>query len=333
MRPSLTGSLHRSQGPPCYAVGVPAQPVFRLICPRCGDLLQAPVGETRRCPRENREWRAEAGIWRLLTDADRARHQSFLRQYERVRETEGWGSDDPAFYRALPFEDRSGRYPDVWRIRAQSYRALHRRILRRMVRAHGPELRIVDLGAGNGWLSHRLANAGHRVAALDVNTDDRDGLGALARYAEPGTILSIEAGFEHLPVADDEADLLIFNGSFHYSADYRATLSEALRVLRLGGRIVLMDTPYYQRDDDGAQMLQEQREARRSAGDGADWFTGKGFLTPVRLSAICSSLDLGARVIRPPAAWRAAVATLKARALRRRARAAFPLIELAPKRA
>ncbi len=268
-----------------------------------------------------------------MSDAERARHQPFLQQYAHVRETEGWGSDDPDFYRALPFEDRSGRHPEVWRIRAQSYRALERRILRRMIRAPGTELRIVDVGAGNGWLSHRLAGAGHRVAALDVNTDDRDGLGALARYAEPGTILTIEAGFEHLPIADDEADLLIFNGSVHYSADYQATLSEALRVLRPGGSIVLMDTPYYQRNDDGAQMLQEQREAMRCAGAAADWVTGKGFLTPARLSAICSSLHLGARIIRPPAAWRAAAATLKARALRRRARAAFPLIELAPKRA
>jgi hypothetical protein len=41
-------------------------------------------------------------------------------------------------------------------------------------------LRLVDLGAGNAWLCHRLALAGHRCAAVDIHADDVDELGAAA---------------------------------------------------------------------------------------------------------------------------------------------------------
>ncbi len=310
---------------------MPATPVFRLICPECRGPLEESVGDARRCSSENRVWNAEAGIWRLLRDADSIAHQAFLDHYERVREAEGWGSDDAEFYRALPFEDRSGRYPEVWRIRAQSYQCLERCIVGPMSRTAA--LRIVDVGAGNGWLSHRLACSGHRIAAVDVNVDERDGLGALARYAEPGSILTIQAGFDRLPFADSDADMLIFNGSIHYSTALRDTFSEALRVLRPSGSLVVMDTPYYHREHDGEQMLEEQRRAMRSSGHDTDWFGGIGFLTPARLARISEQLHLAVHLVRPPAAWRAAVATLKARLLRRRARAGFPLIELSRQRA
>ena len=39
-------------------------------------------------------------------------------------------------------------------------------------------LRILDLGAGNGWMSYRLALQGHLPIAVDLLTNDRDGLGA-----------------------------------------------------------------------------------------------------------------------------------------------------------
>lgn len=306
---------------------------FQLICPECGAALGEPIDAVRHCSREGHAWNIEAGIWRLQSAADRAANQPFLDQYERLREAEGWGSDDAEFYRALPFEDRSGRHPEVWRIRAQSYHYLERRMVGPMMRTRGGELRVVDAGAGNGWLSYRLACSGHRVAAVDVNADKHDGLGALARYAEPGSILTIQSGFDHLPLADRQADMLVFNGSIHYSTSLRETLSEALRVLLPGGSVVVMDTPYYRADSDGEQMLDEQRRAMRSAGGDDKWFSGIGFLTPARLKQIAVDLGLDARLIRPPAAWRAAVATIKARLLRRRARAAFPLIALSRKRA
>ena len=36
--------------------------------------------------------------------------RQFIREYQTVRRAEGRGSDDPAYYRALPFFDRTGLY-------------------------------------------------------------------------------------------------------------------------------------------------------------------------------------------------------------------------------
>jgi SAM-dependent methyltransferase len=108
----------------------------------------------------------------------------------------GWGGPDAAYYRALPFVDRNGRYADIWRIRAQSYRVLCQRLL---PPGTIPQ-RILDLGAGNGWLANRLAQAGHAVAAVDlmVNamwTDWAHTAITILAY------LPLQAEYDYLPLA------------------------------------------------------------------------------------------------------------------------------------
>jgi predicted RNA methylase len=46
----------------------------------------------------------------------------------------------------------------------------------------GRPLRIADLGAGNCWLSYRLALRGHLPIAIDIQGDPLDGLGAGLHY-------------------------------------------------------------------------------------------------------------------------------------------------------
>src|SRR5215471_5715704 len=107
----------------------------------------------------------------------------FVREYRTVRRAEGWGSHDPAYYRALPYRDLTGRFSQIWRIRARSYDVFVRNVLDPLERKTEKPLSILDLGAGSGWLSHRLAQRGHRVAAIDLLDDILDGLGALRLYS------------------------------------------------------------------------------------------------------------------------------------------------------
>src|SRR3954465_10013685 len=92
----------------------------------------------------------------------------FAREYRTVRRAEGWGSPDGAYYRALPYKDLTGRFPGIWRIRARSYATLIRQVIEPLERASAAHLDVLDLGAGCGWLAHRLAQRGHRVAAIDL---------------------------------------------------------------------------------------------------------------------------------------------------------------------
>ena len=130
----------------------------------------------------------------------------FVREYTTVRRAEGWGSADTAYYQALPYRDLSGRFPEIWRIRARSYDTFLGRVLRRLEQ---DALKILDIGAGNGWLAHRMAQRGHWVIATDVLDDPLDGLRATRHY--PRSVRPVLAEFDRLPFANAELDLAVFN--------------------------------------------------------------------------------------------------------------------------
>jgi ubiquinone/menaquinone biosynthesis C-methylase UbiE len=188
---------------------------------------------------------------------DSTARNRFLADYTRIRHAEGRGSNDAEYYRALPYRDLSGNNAAQWRIRARSYRYFEREILGGMERGTGRRLRILDLGAGNGWMSWRLALRGHWVVALDIFRDERDGLGALSRYPVP--LAGVAAEFDFLPFGDSSFDAVIFNSSFHYSSDYVRTLSEARRCLRPTGRLVIIDSPLYECSAHGEKMRAERQ--------------------------------------------------------------------------
>ena len=223
-------------------------------CPACRGTLDSARLHCSACERTFTE---QDGVYRFLLPERAAHFATFVRDYRTVRRAEGWGADDAAYYRALPWHDRSGRFPGVWRIRARSFS-----VLGGMLAAERP-LRVLDLGAGPCWLSYQLARRGHHVAAVDVQTDPRDGLGAWTAYDAPFT--PVQAEFDRLPFADEQADAVIFNGALHYAVDYVVTLRESLRVLHRTGRVLVLDSPYYDHPADGLAMLRERTEQFRQA--------------------------------------------------------------------
>ena len=107
-------------------------------------------------------------------------------EYQTVRAAEGRGSEDPEYYLALPYRDLSGRNVSQWAIRARTFRYIERKILPPLEAVHPAAMKVLDLGAGNGWMSYRLALRGHRPAAVDLLTNDQDGLGRRRPFpAEP----------------------------------------------------------------------------------------------------------------------------------------------------
>src|SRR6185369_4161183 len=84
-------------------------------------------------------------------DHKRATVRELVEAYQRVRLADGFASPDPAFAEALPFRDLTGRNRQVWRVRALHY------LITRLCLTVAPGLqRVLDLGAGNGWLARRL---------------------------------------------------------------------------------------------------------------------------------------------------------------------------------
>jgi SAM-dependent methyltransferase len=184
--------------------------------------------------------------------------QRFAEDYAAHRQAEGRGyvGDDLL---ALPYV-RSGPLARQWTVRARSFDAFMARVVRPMARDLHRPLRVLDLGAGNGWLSYRVALEGHSASALDIRADAVDGLGA----AEPflmqtcGRMRTAVAAFDDIPAPDSSFDIALFNASLHYAVDLAAVLNEAARVVRPGGRLAILDSPFYRRETDGLAMVAEK---------------------------------------------------------------------------
>ncbi len=231
-----------------------------------------------------------------------ARHR-FLKDYAVIRGAEGRGTDDAAYYVALPYRDITGRNAAQWSIRARTYRSFERKVLPPLERAADRPLDILDLGAGNGWMSYRLALRGHRPLALDIFTDPKDGLLAAQHY--PSAFPRVEAEFDGLPFADASFDLAVYNSSFHYSENYCRTLGEVRRCLRASGCMVIMDSPVYQRREHGERMVEERHtQFQRQYGFRSDAIPSREFLDEPLLEELAQQLNLEWRIWRPWYGWR-----------------------------
>ncbi len=126
----------------------------------------------------------------------------------------------------------------------RSWKALAETLLKLM-----PPLVIADLGAGEGTFSQLLAQRAERVIAVD-NSE---------RMVEYGSGVARENGYTNLeyrlggiedpPIADASVDLAFLSQSLHHAAHPEAAIAGAHRILKPGGRIVVLDLLKHQFED------------------------------------------------------------------------------------
>jgi SAM-dependent methyltransferase len=273
-------------------------PPFTMACPNCRRPMTAVSESEYRCEEEGFSYPNENGIWRFLPPDREAYFGRFISDYENIRQAESRGAQDEQFYRALPFRDLKGNFKSDWKIRSISFQSLISNVIIPLEETTQRPLKAIDLGAGNGWLSYRLAEREHQVCAVDLVTNSWDGLGAHIHYDLDFTPLQSE--FDRLPLVANEVDLVIFNASLHYSEDFSTSLSEALRVLKTEGLVVIMDSPVYRDPDSGAQMVQE-REAtfRKNYGYASNALNSENYLTFDRLDDLGTALGIKWQFIKP----------------------------------
>jgi SAM-dependent methyltransferase len=295
------------------AQDVPLRGVL-LRCPRCRTEMS---GDT--CLRCALRMEGRHDI-ALALAPERVEHfAQFTNTYEAIRSAEGRGSSGDEFYLSLPWKDLSGRNNAQWRIRARSYNHLMTQVL--PPQATPGCRRILDVGAGNCWLSFRLSLAGYRPVAVDLSMSDRDGLRAAEHYRSrlPGLFPRFQAEMDRLPFHDGLFDVVLFNASFHYSENAEATLREALRCLRGGGRAIVIDTPWYEREESGRQMVSERRAAfLRKYGTASDAIEHVEYLTDERLQNLAAALSVRWEVHFPRYGFRWAMRPLMAKLRRKR---------------
>ncbi len=245
-----------------------------FVCPACkGELVRC--GDGWSCREEGIAFQSEEGTADFILPERREAVERFLARYQQVRKEEGWGGGPDAYYPALPYRDVSGRQSGIWRTRARTFDSF----LAHLARGAGSR-RVLDIGAGNGWLSVRLAERGYDVVALDINPDPEDGLGVLRRTAGGKRVLPVRAEFDALPFRPGSFDVAVFNASLHYSHDVVRTLEGAMQTVGANGSVYILDSPLYRDAASGTMMVQErERGFAQLFGIAPEGAQAGGFLT------------------------------------------------------
>ena len=270
------------------------------------------------------------GLWISLAP-QRVKHFSrFIADYEFIRAAEGRGSVDDDYYLGLPYKDLSGNNSDQWAIRACTFHYMERHVISPLGVLRKRPLRILDLGAGNCWMSYRLAQRGHFPVSVDLLTNDQDGLGAAVHYSRHIRPLfpRVQAELDHLPFAPSSFDLTIFNASFHYSDDYERTFAEALRCTRSGGAVLIADTPWYADEKSGIKMVEEKHSRFTTRyGFPSNSISSLEYLTPDRLQQLQARFDVKWNIFKPFYGIRWSLRPLRAKLRKQRPPSQFRIYE------
>ena len=154
-----------------------------LACPTCGGALRRQGQDVLACPACPQRFPVTGGIPSLIPQDRRVELEAFSRTYHRTRRREGWRPMGRVELLLLPDGSPKGYPPPYWKVRRQTFETFTR-LLRKEVPAPqaGP---MADLGAGVGWLAHRLAQAGYQTIAIDASLHYAPCLGgALQRAAD-----------------------------------------------------------------------------------------------------------------------------------------------------
>jgi len=133
------------------------------------------------------------------------------------------------------FDELAGRFGRSY-VPGRSWKALAEMLLRLL-----PPLVIADLGAGEGTLALMLAQRAERVIAVDSSGKMVEYGADLAARSGIANLEYRQGDMEDLPIADEEVDMVLVHQALHHTLHPGQALIEAWRILRPGGRLVLLD--------------------------------------------------------------------------------------------
>lgn len=204
------------------------------ISTHLSQLKQAGWVEDRRTGKNN--------LYRISADDSGAALSDLLTQAE--RETPETEADRAAMLRVVKkrqdkmrsfFDAMAGRLGRDY-VPGKSWKSLAEALLRLM-----PPMVIADLGAGDGNFSLLLAQQAQRVIAVDNSEKMLEVGREQAARLGLGNIEFRAGDMEGLPVDADSVDVAFFSQSLHHALHPQRALAEAARILRPGGRVVVLD--------------------------------------------------------------------------------------------
>jgi len=138
-----------------------------------------------------------------------------------------------------------------------------------------PKVRIADLGAGDGTLSRLLARQAEFVHCID-NSPRMVELGrALAKKEQLNNLDYVLGDIEDTPLPDRSVDLVLLSQALHHAENPRKALAEAYRILKPGGRVLILDLRAHRFEK--ARELYADRWLGFKENELHDWLEEAGF--------------------------------------------------------
>ena len=138
-----------------------------------------------------------------------------------------------------------------------------------------PRVRIADLGAGDGTLSRLLARQAESVHCVD-NSPRMVQVGrALAKKEHLRNLTYVLGNIEKVPLPDRSIDLALLSQALHHAENPRLSLAEAFRILKPGGRLLILDLRAHRFEK--ARELYADRWLGFKENELHDWIEEAGF--------------------------------------------------------
>jgi SAM-dependent methyltransferase len=154
-------------------------------------------------------------------------------------------ADDPAVR-----QDRA-RLQEVLRLRQENFDAhgdtrqlVPGRSWAAWARALGhllPPLDVADIGCGEGYLTLEAARWARTVVGIDRADAVLERAQELARRRQVTNVQWKKGDLERLPLRDGSVDVALLSQTLHHAADPAAAVAEAARIIRPGGRLLVLD--------------------------------------------------------------------------------------------
>ncbi|MGD0096065.1 MAG: metalloregulator ArsR/SmtB family transcription factor [Terracidiphilus sp.] len=133
------------------------------------------------------------------------------------------------------FDSVAGRLGKDY-VPGKSWKGLAEALLRLL-----PPMDVADLGTGEGAFALLLAERAKKVIAVDTSAKMIEVGREQARRHGVKNIEFRIGDMEEVPIRDARIDLVFFSQSLHHALHPERAVSEAHRILRSGGRIVILD--------------------------------------------------------------------------------------------
>jgi ArsR family transcriptional regulator len=104
-----------------------------------------------------------------------------------------------------------------------------------------PPVIVADLGCGEGYLTLEAAAFAKTVIGVDRSAAMIDRARALATRRRVGNVAWKVGDLEQLPIDDATVDVALLSQALHHAEDPARALGEAARILRPGGKVLVMD--------------------------------------------------------------------------------------------